>query len=225
MTIDQLTELGSLYGTDKVKSGFCGFYHGLLAGSRESVAKVLEIGVLRGASLRMWRDYFPNATVHGLELERTGFANEERMVVHQGDQASRPSLNRLIARIGTGFDLIVDDGGHTMEQQQVSLAALFPHVRPGGLYVIEDLPTSFSEWIIWRDKTGKEVARIPTGAKEEGMTTYEVLKALRKQRRPESLYLSAAEIDGLCRDVATVEIFDRDGDRAFMTSAIRKKTA
>jgi len=60
-----------------------------------------------------------------------------------GDQADVNFLNRFLAQAGTGFDVIVDDGGHTMNQQMTSLQILWKAVRPGGIYFIEDLETSF----------------------------------------------------------------------------------
>ncbi len=64
---DPLTRIGRRYGTDKVEHGFCAFYDEHLDASRGRVRKVLEIGVFQGASLQMWRDYFPRATIHGLD--------------------------------------------------------------------------------------------------------------------------------------------------------------
>src|SRR6185503_20962416 len=95
-------------------------------------------------------DYLPQATIHGLDVAEAPIPAWPSLRAHRGDQASRLHLNRLIERIGADFDLIVDDGGHTMEQQQVSLGFLFPQLRPGGLYVIEDLHTSFAQEIVWQ---------------------------------------------------------------------------
>jgi hypothetical protein len=222
--MDPLTALAVRYGSDKAQHGFCAFYARLLAGEREQISKVLEIGVLNGASLRMWHDYLPHAIIHGLDLAEASILPSPRLRVHQGDQTSRRDLNRLIEKIGSGFELIVDDGGHTMEQQQVSLGFLFSQLRPGGLYVIEDLHTSFAQEIIWQ-KDGRIVGRYATGVAEGGATTYALVQALAAGAAPTSLYLSAPELAFLQREAEGVEIYDRDGDRAHLSSALRRRAA
>jgi Methyltransferase domain len=220
--MDPLTSLGLTHHTDKVEHGFCTFYHTHLDRVRQDVRKVLEIGILRGASLRMWRDYFPNATIHGFDLNALAGPLPDRIHLHQGDQANRDSLRRLLQTTGSDFDLIVDDGGHTMEQQQVSLGVLFPHLRPGGLYALEDLHTSFMPAINYYSY-GRLVHSVPTGIHECLWTTCDLVHALAGGQPPQSSYLSASELDSLTAAVEGVEIFDRDRDRNHITSFIRKR--
>jgi hypothetical protein len=66
----------------------------------------------------------------------------DRVAMMQCDQADRGQLQRVIDQFGGGFDIIIDDGGHTMEQQQVTLGFLFPFLKNDGLFFIEDLHTS-----------------------------------------------------------------------------------
>ena len=220
--MDPLTELGTRYQTDKVEHGFCGFYHRHLAAECPAVAKVLEIGVAGGGSLLMWRDYFPHAEIHGFDRQRPGFSSPHRVHLHVGDQADRRALNGLIQVIGSDLDLIVDDGGHTMEQQQVSLAFLFAHLRPGGLYVVEDLHTSFCEHIAIA-LGGRVVSSYSTGVAGCRSTTYQLVDALARRQPFHSDYMSAPEMEYLTAQVESAEIFDRDGDRAHITSIIRKR--
>jgi hypothetical protein len=223
-TMDPLTELGIRHGTDKVSHGFCTFYHHHLAASRHGIFKVLEIGVFRGASLRMWRDYFPNAEIHGFDSQKTELTPESRIHLHVGDQADRHSLDSLLEAAGSPFDLIIDDGGHTMEQQQVSFACLFPHLRPGCPYIIEDLHTSFFPTIaVRRGDTGLVVESYPTGYDQCNCTTYQLVDALVRRQPVSSEFLSESEEQYLISEVESAEIFDRDGDRAHITSIIRKK--
>lgn len=216
--IRTLHALGACFGSDKVEHGFCAFYDELLADRRNLVTKVLEIGVATGASLRMWREYFPAATIHGVDVAPTFAPATDRIVIHEADQAERASLNPVLSRIGSGFDVIIDDGGHTMKQQQVSLGMLFPYVRSGGWYIIEDLHTSFADEIAV--SRGGSVSRYPTGIHDGGPTTYRIVQALMQGQRWESLYLSAAEIDYVVRNLTSARIFDRDGDRRHMTCAL-----
>jgi hypothetical protein len=220
--MDPLTSLGLTYQTDKVSHGFCAFYHTHLARVRQDVRKVLEIGVFRGASLRMWRDYFPNAVIHGFDQNPLVDPLPDCIHLHQGDQANRDSLRQLLEATGSDFDLIVDDGGHTMVQQQVSLGVLFPHLRPGGLYALEDLHTSFMPVINYYSH-GRLVHSVPTGIHESLWTTYALVRALADRQLLRSNYLSASELEALTAAVEGAEIFDRDRDRSHITSLIRKR--
>jgi hypothetical protein len=222
--MDPLTSLGLMHQTDKVEHGFCAFYHTHLDPIRQDVRKVLEIGIARGASLRMWRDYFPNATIHGFDQNVLADPLPDRVHLHQGDQANRDSLGRLLEATGSDFDLIVDDGGHTMEQQQVSLGVLFPHLRPGGLYGLEDLHTSFMRVIDYYS-SGRLDYSVPTGIHQCLCTTYALVLALAEGRPLRSSYLSASELDALTATAEGAVIFDRDGDRKHITSLIRKRSA
>jgi len=214
--------LGIRYGTDKVAHGFCGFYHRHLAANRQAITKVLEIGIAGGASLQMWGDYFPNAEIHGFDRQGASVSPSHRMHLHVGDQADRQALNRLVQVIGSELDLMVDDGGHTMEQQQVSLAFLFSHLRPGGIYILEDLHTSFCERIaIVQD--GVVAGSYSTGIDRCECSTYQLVEALVRRQRVFSDYMSAPEMEYLAAQVDFAEIFDRDGDRAHVTSIIRKR--
>jgi hypothetical protein len=147
--------LALLYRTDKGRRGhgYTAFYARQLGRRRRSVKSVLEIGVggdddpvVGGASLRMWRSYFPRATVYGLDVFPKRLPPEPRIVVLQGDQSDPDLLASLVASYGP-FDLVIDDGSHLGHHQRASFAGLFPAVRPGGLYVIEDLETAY--WEDW----------------------------------------------------------------------------
>ena len=107
---------------------------------REDVGNVLEIGVQGGGSVRMWADYFPNAVIDGVDISPKCLSvSTDRINIHIGDQSDRGFLSGL-----GSYDIIIDDGGHTMGQQQASLSELWDgHLSDGGIYVIEDLTTSY----------------------------------------------------------------------------------
>lgn len=103
---------------------------------------VLEIGIYSGGSLDMWRDYFgPSAKLYGVDIE-PACRTYERPGTHVliGDQADRAFWRRVLAD-GTlpVPDIVIDDGGHTPEQQRVTLEELLPKIRPGGVYICEDI--------------------------------------------------------------------------------------
>jgi hypothetical protein len=101
---------------------------------------VLEIGVYSGGSLDMWRDYFgPKATIYGVDIAPECRVYErDRVKIFIGDQADR-SFWRETRKNAPAFDIVIDDGGHLPEQQIVSLEELFPFMRPGGVYLCEDV--------------------------------------------------------------------------------------
>ena len=101
--------------------------------------EICEIGVQRGGSLKMWADYFPNAQITGIDIKKKCKKHEsQRIKIIIGDQADK----KFLVKLGN-FDIIIDDGGHTMTQQKTSLKYLWDHLNKGGIYVIEDLETSY----------------------------------------------------------------------------------
>jgi len=102
----------------------------------------LEIGIGQGGSLSIWKRYFPNAQIWGIDIKDKTQFQENRVNVLMGDQKDPIFINELIAR-AKGFDIIIDDGGHTQEDQIETLKLLWNHVGPNGLYIIEDMCTAY----------------------------------------------------------------------------------
>lgn len=117
---------------------------------RDKALTILEIGVggygypkSGGGSLKVWRDYFPNAKVHGLDSEPKTLRLGDRIEVWHGSQSDVEYLvNTLNVQAGP-FDIVIDDGSHRPDDIKISFCALFPLMRSGGIYVIEDLETSY----------------------------------------------------------------------------------
>jgi len=101
---------------------------------------VLEIGIYSGGSLDMWRDYFgPACHLYGVDIEEAVRAYEDTNVhIHVGDQTDRAFWRRTLERIPS-LDVVIDDGGHRPEQQIATLESVLPHIRPGGVYICEDV--------------------------------------------------------------------------------------
>jgi predicted O-methyltransferase YrrM len=220
--LDLLSRIGAQYGTDKVSHGFCTFYDRHLRAQRKRIAKVLEIGIFGGSSLYMWRDYFPNAVICGMDLRPVKLDSADRIQTYVGDQEDRATLQGVVDDSEADFDLIIDDGGHTMAQQQTSLGFLFPHLRPGGYYVVEDLHTSFMQRVDLYEG-GKAVDYYETGVGKCQSTTYEIIQALSEGSPVVSEFMSEAERRYLADRVEWVEIFDRNGDRQHMTCILKKR--
>jgi demethylmacrocin O-methyltransferase len=91
----------------------------------------------------MWRDYFPHAQVHGIDIKPyTGAPLGERITLHMADQGEAAALE-LVAHQHGPFDLVVDDGSHQNHHQKLAFQVLWPFVKPGGCMVIEDVCCSY----------------------------------------------------------------------------------
>jgi hypothetical protein len=149
-----LSDLAVRFGSDKWGDHwYTPHYERYFEPYRELAVKVLEIGVggnsmpdVGGESLRMWKHYFRRALIYGLDIyPKTGIA-ESRLQVLCGDQGDERFLDSMARELGP-FDIVIDDGSHLNHHVITSFNALFPHVRSGGMYVVEDLQTSY--WPRW----------------------------------------------------------------------------
>jgi len=153
-----LTVLADAHGSDKGTiaqhpHSYTLFYDMLLGPRRALVRNMIEIGLLVGGpevglpadrptgqlpSVRMWLDYFPEAMVHGFDISDFSFFENPRFRFVRGDSGIVSDLEKLVED-GRRFDFIIDDGSHASFHQQLAFQTLFPHLEPGGLYIIEDL--------------------------------------------------------------------------------------
>jgi len=119
-------------------------YHRAFARFRGQPITFLEIGIQNGGSARMWRNYFgPSARIIGVDIDPDCKALEkDGFEVWIGDQAD-PKFWEEFCKANPSLDIVLDDGGHTMEQQLVTLQALFPILSDGGTYLCEDVHSSY----------------------------------------------------------------------------------
>lgn len=152
--LTDLCRLAEYHGTDKL-GVYTPFYDLLFRDRREKVFKVLEVGIgttkamihvkgyKPGASLKMWRDYFPNAEIFGLDSDNAAIEAPlgERITAFHCDQSSEEDLETVLPHLALGgrFDLIVDDGSHKSEDQLLTFRILSRLLDPHGLYIIEDV--------------------------------------------------------------------------------------
>ncbi len=115
-------------------------YHRHFGKFRGLPTAILEVGVYGGGSLEMWRDYFgPEATLYGMDIQpATANLNAGGAKILIGDQADRAFWEDFRAKVPI-LDLVIDDGGHTPEQQMVTMQELLPHLQAGGVYLCEDV--------------------------------------------------------------------------------------
>lgn len=138
----ELHKIGKKHNTDKsYLHNYLHFYEKYFKKYRYEKIRILEIGIGKGESLRTWEEYFPNAEILGVDIDKSCLNNKYksgRVKTIIGDQSDRAFLKAIEGE----FDIIIDDGGHTMKQQMTSLGCLFEKLNPDGLYVVENLQTS-----------------------------------------------------------------------------------
>ncbi len=198
---------GTLYYS---ANGYADIYELFLRDRRMEPLRLLEMGLLRTdiqernpggphasvPSLAMWRDYLPNATIYGFDISDFSAAPAMPGVhILRGNSGRLEDLDRLIAQSGGLFDVIVDDASHASHHQQIALARLFPRLRPGGLYCIENLH--------------HQPAGIEPG---NAVRTLDLLRALACGRGRETPHLdrhALAEIKAAIADIAFYDSLDR----------------
>lgn len=141
--------LAALYGTDKFgKHDYTSIYSELMQGRRGDPVRLLELGVggwsgeLGGESLSMWATYFPKGRIFGIDVYDKTSLSRGRVKVFQCSQIDETRLTE-IAREAGPFDFVIDDGSHANAHQIESFRILWPFVKDGGVYIIEDVQTSY----------------------------------------------------------------------------------
>lgn len=121
-------------------------YHNHFQRFRGRPVNLLEIGVFHGGSLQMWKSYFGRrAKIYGVDIDpRCKELEEDQIEIFIGNQADREFLSELRRKVGH-LDIVIDDGGHSMIQQITTFEELFPFVEGTGVYLVEDLHTSYWE--------------------------------------------------------------------------------
>jgi 23S rRNA U2552 (ribose-2'-O)-methylase RlmE/FtsJ len=111
---------------------------------RDKEMTILEIGISQGGSLQMWKNYFgPKAKIYGIDVNPQCKAlEEENIKIFIGSQSDRNFLREIKKSIPP-VDILLDDGGHTMRQQIVTFEELFGHIKENGVYLCEDMMTSY----------------------------------------------------------------------------------
>ncbi|MGB8365285.1 MAG: class I SAM-dependent methyltransferase [Rhizomicrobium sp.] len=142
-TLEELFDKGTRGRCHKWRHYF-EIYERYLHGFVDKRCTYLEIGVQKGGSLQIMQEYLgSNARVIGLDVDPACAAlRDEGREIYIGDQSDPAFLARLAKECGP-FDIIIDDGGHVADQQIVSFLSLFPSLKEGGVYLVEDLHTTF----------------------------------------------------------------------------------
>jgi len=215
-----LKSLGEKFGTDKVSHGFIPFYENIMNKDKNEPISFLEIGVFYGASIRMWAEYFTHdeSKIYGADWFKGLNGNKHTFphadyILHQEldpritlielNQGSLEELEQFSKRNLT-FNYILDDGSHLMKDQQQTFLSLFPMVKSGGYYILEDLHTSF-------DLDGYDV-------EENVVTAYEMVDSLKNGKVPILKY--GVLPSDILSQIKDIQIFKTD--RGSITCYINK---
>ncbi len=147
---DELTNLAKKYLTDKWDGHFyTPHYERFFNHLKNEPVKLLEIGVggygdpnSGGESLRMWKEYFPQGAIFAIDVYNKESIEEDRIKIYQGSQVDKFFLETVTREAGE-FDIIIDDGSHINRHIIESFKLLFPTLKQHGIYVVEDLQTSY----------------------------------------------------------------------------------
>ena len=216
--MDDLTYLANTLGSDKGTvvldaHGYTRIYTRLFEPIRDKEITLVEIGlfrhdadrrravnavegikaatVLRAPSLEMWNAYFPRAHIYGFDIDDFSQVKIDRCTIIQGDMSSESDLDQLVRTIGGPIDILIDDASHASHHQQIALGRLFPHLRSGGIYIIEDL--------LWQDQY-LEHKNIPK--------TRDVLRRLQVDGILETPLLSQEQRKFLQENIVKMRLFD-----------------
>lgn len=143
--------LSKKYHTDKNQE-YLDNYETHFSNLKKSDLALFELGIFKGGSLYLWRDYFTKGTIVGLDIQAVELKdNSGRIHLYQGRQQDTELLDKIRSESAQdGFDIIIDDASHLGEATKISFWHLFEnHLKPGGIYVIEDWRTGY--WGKWYD--------------------------------------------------------------------------
>jgi predicted O-methyltransferase YrrM len=158
----ELCEIGKKYDTDKSSQRsnvtdyrhchpYTLFYEGLFKNKKDANLKIAELGILDGASLLMWKEYFANADIYGFEYNNdliTNFKqnfNNERITLANINVTNADSIINAFSELNTLYDVIIEDTTHQFEDQMRVIENTYQYLKPGGILIIEDIFKSYNE--------------------------------------------------------------------------------
>jgi SAM-dependent methyltransferase len=158
----ELCEIGRKYDTDKSSQRsnvtdkrhchpYTLFYDGLFRSKKEEPLEIAELGILDGASLLMWQEYFKHSNIHGFEYN-TAFIenfkqkyNNDRVYLSEIDVTNADSIKNAFRNANTMYDIIIEDTTHQFEDQIRAIENVYQYLKPGGILIIEDIFKSYKE--------------------------------------------------------------------------------
>jgi hypothetical protein len=214
--VDYLTCLADRFGSDKGTQFSAHFYTRTytkffqrIRNEPLTIAEIglqnrpdLHIGHLNGMrsvpvtapaapSLEMWRKYFPNADIFGFDIDDFSTVKIDRCKIVRGNMSSREDLARFVDTVARPIDILIEDGSHTSHHQQIAFGYLFRYIRPGGMYIIEDLH--------WQDEKGERA---------DAPKTRDILRGFQIDGSIKSPYFTVEESVYIQQNLKKVYLFD-----------------
>jgi len=145
--MDTLDSIMIKYNCDKSSKGhnYTRYYEQYFEKNRNKNFKILEIGVQFGYSMKAWKEYFQNSSICGIDVGDCAYLAEERVIILKGDQSDKTFLEETNSKYGP-FDIIIDDGSHKNGDMIISFETMFPLLKNGGIYVVEDMHCCYWGW-------------------------------------------------------------------------------
>ena len=155
----KLTEIGNKHTTDKgtlhyEAHGYTEIYNDYISDTDKIT--LLEIGVWHGDSVRMWNEYNENINLHVIDIDPNVMNNGEKVTTHIGNQSDHSFLRGVLDKIEI-LDVVIDDGSHHFNDIMNSFNTIFPKLKSGGIYFIEDLHANVAN----RDEVIKIISPLP----------------------------------------------------------------
>jgi GR25 family glycosyltransferase involved in LPS biosynthesis len=197
-TEKSLESISMKYHSDKISHGYIPIYDKYFKPLSDKKINIMEIGVANGDSLKIWNDYFESSNIVGVDIVDKSEYQTNNIQTIIADQESDSDLKKL----PKDMDIIIDDGGHEMIQQQRSLVNLFcNNLKNGGLYVIEDIQTS--------DKSFQQSCGHTWGGNENN-NTLKLLRDLKKGALSEDseYFMTMHEFSQLKKNIEYLEIYE-----------------
>jgi hypothetical protein len=124
-------------------SNYGDIYDKHFAPFRDQPINILEIGVLKGGSMRLWEKYFPKANIFGIDIDEECLQYQsDRTKIFIGDQGDVSFLRNVKAKVPR-IDILIDDGSHRAKDQKTTFDEMYYHVRKPGVYLIEDIELNY----------------------------------------------------------------------------------
>lgn len=211
----RLTEISERLGACKAVHNFTEVYGPIF--DKYKSPKILEVGIAEAKSIKTYLEFFDSPTIIGMdkmskhpnmEMDYKTDSEKNNWKFIEGDQTFPDDLMKC--ELKGGYDIIIDDGGHMMNQQQISFGILIDMVKKGGYYIIEDLHTSFMSGFQMYDSK---------------FTTYEMLEKIEKKELGFSSYLTKEMQENILEKVDKIKIWSTKNKKydKGMTAIIKLK--
>jgi len=141
---------GQYWGTDKNTShSYTDFYYNLLKSYKESRINILEIGNQYGASTLLWNKFLPKANIIGIDIYQQTHdkalenMDKNKVFLYQKDAYTQDSVNFCLDKFTDGYDIIIDDGPHSLDSQLYTIKNYVNLLKPNGYLIIEDVNNTY----------------------------------------------------------------------------------